>query len=96
MRYVAQAARDFEFGCRQLVVIVGRLFALTVSFFTMPNEPGLVTVTVRTVPARSFFFRNGVRLTVPEAFFFVKTTFCFLRLTFFVGQPLALAGRYEG
>ena len=60
------------------------------SFLTIPNEPGLVTVTVRTVPARSDFLRNGLRLTLPEALRFVKTTGLLLPLTFCVGQPFPL------
>ena len=60
--------------------IVGRLFVLTVSFLTIPNEPGLVTVTVRTVPARNDLLRNGVRVTCRRRCFFVKTTGLLLAL----------------
>ena len=53
--------------------MLGVFFLATVRVFTAPmNAPGLVTVTVRRVPAASFLFTHLERLTVPKAFFFVN------------------------
>src|SRR5215204_2712247 len=76
----------------------GRAFFLTVMVFAAPMKlPGLVTVAVIFVPAFSFFLVHCLRLTVPNAFFFVKLEppghflpFGALQLTFSV-EPIGIA-----
>src|SRR5687768_3364975 len=53
--------------------MLGVFFLATVRVFTAPMKaPGLVTVTVRRVPAASFLLTHLESLTVPKAFFFVN------------------------